>query len=114
MTRRVDDVDLRLAVANGGVLREDRDALLTLEIHRVHHPLGDVLVVAERPRLPQHRVDERGLAMVDVRHDRDVPDVVALGHRTRVAVFAPGPPWHRLAPESVTPGTAALRGRAAP
>ena len=41
---RVDDVDLRLAVADRGVLGEDRDALLALEVHRVHHPLGDVLV----------------------------------------------------------------------
>ena len=45
--RRVDDVDLHVAVADGGVLGEDRDALLALEVHRVHDPLGDVLVLAE-------------------------------------------------------------------
>ena len=88
MARRVDDVDLRLAVADGRVLGEDRDALLALEVHRVHHALGDVLVRAERAGLPQHRVDERRLAVVDVRHDGDVPDVVALGHRSRVAAAA--------------------------
>ena len=86
MPRRVDDVDLRPAVVDGGVLGEDRDALLALEVHRVEHTLGDVLVHAERAGLPQHRVDERRLSVVDVGDDRDVPDVVALGHRPRVAV----------------------------
>ena len=81
--RRVDDVDLRLAVADGGVLREDRDALLALEVHRVHDALPHVLVLAERARLPEHRVDERRLAVIDVRDDRDVADVGALGHRDR-------------------------------
>ena len=80
-----------VAVADGGVLGEDRDALLALEVHRVHHALGDVLVGAERAGLPQHRVDERRLAVVDVGDDGDVSDVVALGHRSRVAVPARDP-----------------------
>jgi hypothetical protein len=48
MTGRVDDVDLGLAVSDGRVLGEDRDALLALEVHRVEHALGDVLVLAKR------------------------------------------------------------------
>ena len=59
-----------------GVLGEDRDALLALEVHRVHHPLGDVLALAEGAGLPQHGVHERGLAVVDVGDDRDVADVL--------------------------------------
>ena len=43
------------------------------------HPLGDVLVGAERAGLAEHGVDERGLAMVDVGDDGDVADVVAAG-----------------------------------
>ena len=74
---RVDDVDLRVAEPDGRVLGEDRDPLLALEIHRVEHALGDVLVLAERAGLPEHRVDERRLAVVDVRDDRDVAQVVA-------------------------------------
>jgi hypothetical protein len=74
---RVDDVHLHLAVAHGRVLGEDRDALLALELHRVEHPLGDVLVRAERARLPQHRVHECRLAMVDMGDDGDVADVLA-------------------------------------
>ncbi len=75
---RVDDVDLRPAVADGRVLGEDRDALLALEVHRVEHALGDVLVRAESARLPEERVDERRLAVVDVGDDRDVAELGAL------------------------------------
>ncbi len=74
---RVDDVDLRVAELDRGVLREDRDPLLALEVGRVHHALADVLVLAERAGLPEHRVDERRLAVVDVGDDRDVPEIVA-------------------------------------
>jgi hypothetical protein len=57
---------------HGGVLREDGDAALALEVHAVHHAVGDLLVGAERSALAQQRVDERGLAVVDVRDDGDV------------------------------------------
>ena len=80
MAGRVDDVDLRVAVPDRRVLGEDGDALLALEIVRVHDALGDVLVGAEGTRLPQHGVDERRLAVIDVRDDRDVPDRVAAFH----------------------------------
>ena len=43
------------------------------------HALGDVLVVAERAGLPEQRVDERRLAVVDVRDDGDVPQIVSVG-----------------------------------
>ena len=69
---RVDDVDLRPPEPHRRVLGEDRDSLLALEVHRVEHALGDVLVRAERARLPEHRVDEGRLAVVDVGDDRDV------------------------------------------
>ena len=69
---------------DGGVLREDRDALLALEVHRVHDPLADGavlgLVRGERAGLPEHGVDERGLAVVDVGDDRDVAEIIAGTH----------------------------------
>ena len=88
----VDDVDRHPArdagldgglpgVAHGGVLREDRDALLALEVAAVHRPVGDVVVLAERPGLPQHLVDQGGLAVVDVGDDGDVTEVDAVGDR---------------------------------
>ncbi len=75
----VDDVDLDLAALNRRVLGEDRDPLLALEVGRVHDALADVLVLAERAGLPEHRVDEGCLAVVDVRDDRDVSEVVTEG-----------------------------------
>ena len=85
----VDDVDRHVAVGellrdgpavvDGGVLREDRDALLALQVTGVHDPVGDALglVGGERAGLVEHGVDQRGLAVVDVRHDGDVAQVGA-------------------------------------
>ena len=39
--------------------------------------LGHVLVGPERPALPQHGVDQRRLAVVEVGHDGDVAEVFA-------------------------------------
>ena len=81
--RGVDDVDRhrlggrRAGVAHGGVLGEDRDPLLALQVAGVHRAHVDVLVVAERAGLPEHGVHERRLAVVDVRHDGDVAQVVS-------------------------------------
>ena len=70
--RRVDDVDRHAAPVDRRVLGEDRDALLTLEVAGIHHAVDDGGPLAERARGTQHRVDQRGLAVVDVRHDGDV------------------------------------------
>src|SRR5205807_2423356 len=63
----------------GGELREDGDATLALEVVRVHRAVGDDLARAELSRLAQEAVDERRLAVVDVRNDRDVADVSPQG-----------------------------------
>jgi small GTP-binding protein len=86
MARSVDDVDLDAAVPHGGVLGQDRDALLALQIHRVHHSVGHRLVVAKGARLPQHRVHQRRLSVVDVGDDGDVSQVVpGGGHAPTIA-----------------------------
>jgi hypothetical protein len=72
--RCVDDVDLGAVPTDGGVLRQNRDASFPLEGIGVHHALLHDLILAKRARLPQHLVDERGLAVVDVRDDGDVAD----------------------------------------
>ena len=77
MPGRVHDVQPEAAVIDGGLLGEDRDALLALEVARVHDPVDDGLVGAERAGLAEHRVDQRGLAVVDMRDDRDVAQVGA-------------------------------------
>ena len=60
---------------DGGVLRQNRDAALALELVAVHRALGDALVRAERAALVQHRIDERRFAMIDVGDDGDVAAV---------------------------------------
>ena len=75
VARRVDDIDARALPDDRRRLGEDGDATLTLEIVRVHGALGNLLVVAEGAALFQQAVDQRCLAMVDVRDNRDVTDV---------------------------------------
>ena len=77
VARRVDDVDAHALPRHRGALAEDRDAALALEIVGVHRALGDDLAGAERAGLLEQAVDERGLAVVDVRDDRDVTDAGA-------------------------------------
>ena len=69
---RVDDVDLHVVIKDGGVLGQNGDAALALQFVGIHHALDVVLVGAERAALLQHGVDQRGLAVVDVRDDGDV------------------------------------------
>ena len=63
------------AVGDRRVLRQDRDALLPLELVGVHGALFEVRVRREGVGLTQHGVHERGLAMVDVGDDRHVAQV---------------------------------------
>ncbi len=72
MARRVDDVDVRAFVIDRAVLCKDRDATLAFEVVAVHHALGQLLILAKRARLLQQLVDQRGLAVINVRDDRDV------------------------------------------
>jgi hypothetical protein len=71
---RVDDVDARVLPVDRGRLGEDGDAALLLEIVGIHRAFGHALVLAERAGLLEQFVDQRGLAMVDVRDDRDVAE----------------------------------------
>jgi len=76
VARRVHDVDSITVPLECGILRADRDPLFPLEIHRVHHAFLDLLVRAQSSGLPQQLIHERGLAVVDVRNDGDVTDLV--------------------------------------
>ncbi len=80
VTGRVDDVHLHAAPSHGGVLGQDGDALLALEVTRVHDPVGHLLMGAESSGLAQHGVDERRLAVVDVGHDGHISDVISVLH----------------------------------
>ena len=80
MAGRIDDVDVHALPRDRRVLREDRDAALPLEGEGVHHPLGHRLIGAEDAGLPEQRIDERRLPVVDVGDDADVAHVGAAGH----------------------------------
>ncbi len=78
VARGIDDVDLGVAVADGGVLGKDGDAALALEIVRVHHAVHDLLIFAVHAALLEHFVNEGGLAVVNVGDDGDVAKLVVL------------------------------------
>ena len=68
----IDDVDFGSVVADPGVLGEDRDAALALQIVGIHDPFRHLFIRAEDPALLEHGVDQSGLAVVYVRNDGDV------------------------------------------
>src|ERR1041384_640555 len=77
---RIDDVDSVIIPLKRGVLRANRDSLFALEIHRIHHSLFDFLIGAESSGLAQQLVDQGCFAVIDVRNDSDVTNLV---HETR-------------------------------
>src|SRR4029450_10389935 len=74
--RRVDDVDSITVPMKSRVFRADGDSLLALEIHRVHHALLDLLIGAKGPRLAQELINQRRLAMINVRNDGYITDLI--------------------------------------
>ncbi len=83
VARRVDDVDdghrtVRVLAVHGGVLRQDRDALFLLQVTGVHQAFdGVVAAVGQCAGLPQHRIDQGRLAVIDVSDDGDVSEIHA-------------------------------------
>ena len=56
-----------------GVLRHDRDAAFALEVDVVERALGHALVYAEHAALMEEGIYQRGLAVVHVGNDGDIP-----------------------------------------
>ena len=92
MPRGVNDIDFHAVVVNGRVFGQYRDTALLFEVVRVHHSRDELLVQPERPRLPEHVVHKRRLAVIDVRNDRDVANVLSLH-----AVHCCHPSWKKKA-----------------
>ena len=87
---RVDQVDLHIADADAAVLGQDGDAAFAFLVVGVHDqavlPADELveLLGTEQARLPEHLVDERGFAVVNVGNDRDVPNIIPLHGWVRV------------------------------
>ena len=78
---RVDQVDLDVAILDRNVLGQNGDATLSFQVIRVEDALALKLRGPILPRLTEHRVDQRGLAVVDVGNNGYVTDVIASVHR---------------------------------
>ena len=74
---RVHDIDLRIMEKKRGVFRENGDAALALEVVRIHHALDERFVGAENSALAQHGVDQRRFAVVHVRDNGDIANILA-------------------------------------
>ena len=72
VARSVHDIDLGIAVLDGGILGQDGDAALTLKVAGVHDPVHHLLILAVDAALLQHLVHQGGLAVVYVGDDGDV------------------------------------------
>ena len=70
----VHNIDLYIVVPDGGVLRQDSDAALTLQLVGVHHAVNQGFIGAECAALPQHGVYKRGFSVVNVGDNGNVAD----------------------------------------
>ena len=89
MAGRIDDIDAGVLPGDRGRFGQDGDAALFFEIVRIHHALGDPLIVAEGAGLLQQAVDERGLAVVDVGDDGDIAQLHGFAVSERDVAPAP-------------------------
>ena len=89
MAGGIDHVDLHPLVVDADILGKNGDAAFALEIVAVEQADFHLFVFAEKLRLLDDLVHQRGLAVVDVRNNRDIPDF--LGH-----MEPPGEPELRL------------------
>ena len=78
MARGIHDVDLGVLVPDGGVLGQDGDAPLPLQVAGVHDPVHHLLILPVDAALLQHLVHQRGFAVVDVGDDGDISQMFVL------------------------------------
>ena len=71
----IDDIDLHAVIVHRRILGQNRDAAFALEVARVHDALGGRLILAVDAALTEHLVHQRGLAVVNVRDDRNVSQI---------------------------------------
>ena len=78
VARGVHHVDLHVLIADGGVLGQNRNAALTLQIAGVHDTVHNLLIFPVSAALLQHLVHQGGLAVVNVGDDGYVSQMFVL------------------------------------
>ena len=78
VARGVHDVDLGIAIADGGVLGQNGDAALPLQVAGVHDPVHRLLVFPVYAALLEHLVHQRSFTVIYVGNDGDVPQFIVL------------------------------------
>ena len=81
VARGIHNIDLIVLVMDGGILCQNGDAPLPLQVAGVHHPLHRGLIFPVDAALLQHFVHQGGLAVVDVGNDRNVSDLILRWHK---------------------------------
>ena len=76
MSRRIDHIDLQAFIGNRNVLRENRNAPFSFEVIAIKNAFPLKLTVTILSALAKEAIDKGGFAMIDVRDDGDVADVV--------------------------------------
>src|SRR6476661_8494932 len=72
----IDNVDAVAVPLKGSILGANRDSFFTLEIHGIHYALFDLLIGTKRPRLAQQLIHKRRLAVIDVRNNSNVTNLI--------------------------------------
>ena len=78
VARSVHNVDLGVAILDGGVLGQNGDAAFTFQIVGVHDSLHRFLILAVDAALLEHLIHQCGLAVVDVGDDRHISQFLVL------------------------------------
>ena len=66
---------------HGRVLGEDGDTLLAFQIVGIHYTIRHFLTFGKHVRLLKHGIDQGGLAVIDVSHNRHITDISTNRHR---------------------------------
>ena len=80
MAWRIDEVDAYVPVPDRDVFGQDGDAALALLVVGVQDAVFGQLGGAELAALPQHLVDQRGFAVIDMGDNRNVAEFVCCLH----------------------------------
>ena len=75
MARRIDNIDFRSIIENGCILRQNRNAPLTLKVAGIHDAFLYLLVRSEHMALLQHRIHKGRLAVIDMGNDCNIPQI---------------------------------------